>query len=39
MIVKRTNLAVNDRQLLKAFLLERVKNGELRRNSIRDGAV
>jgi hypothetical protein len=30
-MAKRTNLTVNDRQLLKDFLLERVENGQLRR--------
>ncbi len=38
-MVKRTNLTVEDRQFLKDFLLERVEGGQLRRNSIRDGAV
>jgi ribosomal protein S26 len=38
-MVKRRNLNVNDRQLLKDFLLERVENGQLRRGSIPDGAV
>jgi hypothetical protein len=32
-------LTVDDRQLLKDFLLERVQDGQLRRNSIRDGAA
>jgi hypothetical protein len=38
-MVKRTNLPVNDRQLLKDFLLERVENGQLRRGCIITGAV
>jgi hypothetical protein len=37
-MVKRTNLTVNDRQLLKDFLLERVESGKLRRG-IYDGYI
>jgi hypothetical protein len=38
-MVNRINLTVNDHQLPKDFLLERVENGQLRRGSIKEGAL